>query len=305
MWGKRNNHQRFKCLQCGKLFLWKNPGASKNQKLKLFRKWIMNRSTINEIVKLSGWSLSTLRKNFKSFIDHPPSSKIYYHSECHLIIDGSYFKNNFCLLNYYDTEIKRLQYFRTAEHENYLDYLIDLDYLKQVGLNVVSITSDGQLGLIKAVKQIFPKAVHQRCIIHVQRMSLIYLTQRPKTEAGKNLRILVRNLHLIKTTNEKELWIKLFEDWCQKHEEFLKEKSWSISGKSWYTHKLLRRTRSLIKNSLPNLFHYLENSKIHKSTNALETQFSFLKNNLRIHRGLNEQHRKNFVLWYLFFKNND
>ncbi|MBU3905605.1 transposase, partial [Patescibacteria group bacterium] len=71
-----------------------------------------------------------------------------------------------------------------------------------------------------------------------------------------------------------------------------------------YTHKLLRRTRSLIKNALPNIFHYLDNPETPKSSNGLECRFSYLKNNLNIHRGLSRKNRRNFILWYNYFKYN-
>ncbi|MEA3464371.1 MAG: transposase, partial [Patescibacteria group bacterium] len=65
-----------------------------------------------------------------------------------------------------------------------------------------------------------------------------------------------------------------------------------------------RRTRSLIKNALPNMFHYLDNPETPKSSNGLESRFSYLKNNLNIHRGLSRKNRRNFILWYNYFKYN-
>lgn len=221
-----------------------------------------------------------------------------------MVIDGTHFKNNFCILNYLDSNLKRLQYYRTVERENYYNYLTDLEYLKQVGIIPFSITSDGQKGLLKAVKDVFPDVVHQRCVIHIQRMGLIFLTRNPKTDAGITLRYWIKKLHKIDNHDKKDFWISQFEGWCRKYDSFLREKSESLSGRKWYTHKLLRRTRSLIKNALPNMFHYLDNPYIPKSTNCLETRFSYLKNNLKIHRGLSKKNRKNFILWYNYFKNN-
>lgn len=301
-WGIRNNKQRFLCKNCGKLFIWKNKGASKNQKLKLFRKWVIGKYTLKELSKESKRSIDTLRILFKKFLDNPPSPKLKPNSKCHLTIDGTYFKNDFCIVNYYDTGLKYLQYYRIVERENYCDYLDDLEFLKQVGLNVLSITSDGQKGLIKAVSDVFPGTIHQRCIIHIQRMSLTYLTRNPKTEAGITLRCLIKELHKINDHEQRDYWIYQFKSWCEKYNDFLKEKSESPSGRKWYTHKLLRRTRSLIKNALPNMFHYLDNPSIPKSTNGLESSFSYLKNNLKIHRGLSERNRKNFLIWYNYFK---
>lgn len=301
-WGYQNNKQRYFCKECNKLFIWKNVGASKNQKLKLFRKWIIEKQTIKELSKKIGKSVDTLRIIFKKFLNYSPLPKPQPNSNCHLTIDGTHFKNNFCVLIYYDSQLKKRQYFRIVDRECWYNYMTDLEYLKQIGLKVVSITSDGQKGLIKAVKDVFPEAIHQRCIIHIQRMALIYLTRNPKTEAGITLRYWIRKLHLIETHDLKNNWIIQFDGWCKKYELFLKERSMSFSGRRWYTHKLLRRTRSLVKNALPNMFHYLDNSNIQKSTNGLETQFSYLKNILKIHRGLNKVNRENFVRWYYFFK---
>lgn len=203
-----------------------------------------------------------------------------------------------------DNDLKYLQFYSVVQRENYDNYVIDLRPLKQSGLNIISITSDGQKGLIKAINEVFPNTIHQRCVIHIQRMSLIYLTRFPKTEAGITLRYWVRKLPEIDSHEKRDFWIRQFEGWRRKYDSFLKEKSESLSGRKWYTHKLLRRTRSLIKNALPNMFYYLDNPGIPKSTNSLESRFSYLKNNINIHRGLSKKNRKNFILWYNYFKYN-
>ena len=287
------------------MFYWTNSGSSKNQKLKLFKKWIIGKATLNELTHETGKSVSTLQRIFKNFMDYPPLPKPVSNIDCHLTIDGTYFKNNFCVLVYYDNQLKKRQYFRVVDQECWYNYMTDLEYLKQVGLNVTSVTSDGQRGLIKAVRDVFPCAIHQRCLVHVQRMSLAYLTRFPKTEAGVTLRYWVKQLHSVKNQEQKYFWITQFEGWRQKYDSFLKEKSISFSGRKWYTHKLLRKTRSLIKNALPNMFHYLDNSSIQKSSNGLESQFSYLKNTLKIHRGLSKENRENFIRWYYYFKGQD
>lgn len=259
---------------------------------------------MKELSKESGKSIKTLQRLFEKYLDNPPRFKPRINDKCHLVIDGTYFKNNFCVLHYFDNDLNHLQYFRIVERENYYDYLTDLEFLKQLGLTIISITSDGQKGLIKAINDVYPNVIHQRCIIHIRRMSLAYLTRFPKTEAGIELRFLARILHRIKSNNDKNLWIELFNEWCDKYDGFLKEKSISLSGRKWYTHKMLRRTRSLIKNALPNTFHYLDDPGIPKSTNGLETRFSYLKNSLKIHRGLSKKNRKSFIVWYNYFKYN-
>lgn len=222
---------------------------------------------------------------------------------CHLIIDGTY-HSDFCLLNYFDNDLKHLQFYEIVRDENYRDFEMSLSLLKKAGLKVDSVTSDGERGLIMAVREVFPEARHQRCLIHVQRMSLLYLTRHPKSVAGQELRRVVLKLHEIYSHDERAAWIREFREWEYRHYEFLNERSGAFMDPKLYAHYDIRRVRSLINNTLPNLFYYLDDPKIPKSTNGLECRFSYLKNNLRIHRGLSGKHRRSFVLWYNWFKYN-
>ena len=51
------------------------------------------------------------------------------------------------------------------------------------------------------------------------------------------------------------------------------------------------------------MFHYLDDPKIPYTTNRLEAFFTHLKEKLEIHRGLRPQAKRNFIKWYLHFKN--
>ena len=66
---------------------------------------------------------------------------------------------------------------------------------------------------------------------------------------------------------------------------------------------MIRRVRRLLINAFPNMFHYLQDNQIPKSTNALESFFGHLKNNLSIHRGLTYHNRRNFIKWYMHLRN--
>ena len=66
---------------------------------------------------------------------------------------------------------------------------------------------------------------------------------------------------------------------------------------------MVRRSFIVIKKALPNMFLYLKDDKIPNSTNSLESFFGHLKGNLNIHRGLSLANRKNFLKWYLYYKN--
>ena len=260
--------------------------------------------TLKDIARQKKCSVSTVQRLFREYLDKPPTPQIRPNDNCHLIIDGTY-HSDFCLLNYFDADLKYLQYYEIVKKENYRDFELGLRLLKTAGPNIVSVTSDGEKELIMAIRETIPAAHHQRCLIHVQRMSLLYLTQFPKYPAGRELRLIIRDLHRITNHDERAEWVRRFRAWEADWDEFLSERSAAWSGAKLHTHYDIRRVRSLINNTLPNLFHYLYDPKIPKSTNGLECRFSYLKNNLRIHRGLSRAHRKSFLLWYNWFKYND
>ena len=64
-------------------------------------------------------------------------------------------------------------------------------------------------------------------------------------------------------------------------------------GTSSYTHDKLRKAYFHIWRALPDMFSFIDNPRIPKSTNALESFFGHLKDNLRLHRGLSLEHHKN------------
>lgn len=176
--------------------------------------------------------------------------------------------------------------------------------LKAAGLIIASITSDGHKQLILAIKEVYPGMIHQRCVVHVQRMGLNYLTRFPKSNAGRELRIIIKDLHKISDHEERKNWVNRFNKWEFDNYEFIHKKKKDYIGSHLYAHHDIRKSRSVIKNALPNLFYYLDDSKIPKSTNALECRFSYFKNNLRVHRGLSKINRRNFILWYNWLKYN-
>lgn len=111
-------------------------------------------------------------------------------------------------------------------------------------------------------------------------------------------------ISLIKTHNDKIEWINRFNEWFILNESYIKEKAFSSkTGRWWYRHKDLRRAAIMIKKAIPNMFHFLDDSSIQRSTNSIESFFGHLKDTISIHRGLSKTNRKAFILWYLHFKN--
>lgn len=205
---------------------------------------------------------------------------------------------------YQDDLLSYTQLFRFSDAERFSEIVEDLNNLKKLGLQINSITTDGHKATLKAIKKVMPDVLVQRCLVHIQRMCLLWLTANPTYEAGKELRSLTGYIHQIKTHNDKLYFINQLKQWELKYKVFLNEKSYKPeTERYWYKHKLIRRSFLTIKRALPNMFWYLDNDKIPKTTNGIESYFGHLKNHLDLHRGLTKEHRINFIKWYIYFNN--
>lgn len=303
-WGKQQNKQRFKCKNCGLLFTSRNDGVKNSNRFIWFEEWVAGRQTFIQISKQSGYSERTLKRIFYDYLQRPPVLKFNSNYRVNLLIDGTYFSNNLCLIVYRDNTVKYTQLYRITDGEWYEEIREDLANIQSMGVVIESVTSDGHRAILKAVRKQCKETILQRCLVHIQRISRIWLSSRPKSEAGISLRHIVSKLHTIENREQWGYWIVSLIQWHNQHYAFLNEKSFNpYTQRLWYKHKFIRRSFTTIKRALPDMFHYLDNPRIPKSTNGLESFFGHLKSHLTVHRGLSKEHRKNFIKWYLFFRN--
>lgn len=303
-WGTRSGHQRFKCKNCGILFTRNDPVQRIENRFVWFRKWILERQTFKTLSRDSGLSIDTLQRTFYQYLEQFPTVQIIKRANVHLRIDATYF-DQFCMMCYQDHDDGYTQLIRFTDGEHYTEIKEDFDNLIKLGVQIESITTDGHKSILKAIKTALPDVIMQRCLVHIQRMCMIWLTRLPKHIAGVELRHLVLLLLKIKTDNDKLYWIAELEQWYQRHKDYLKEKTYNEdTGRYWYKHRLIRRSYYTIKRALPNMFHYLSNPKIPATTNGIEGFFSHLKNHLDLHRGLTMKHRIAFIKWYVYLSNN-
>lgn len=305
-WGKQQGKQRYKCKSCGIFFTSINQGVSLHNRFKWFKDWVLGRQTILQISHQSGYSPRTLQSYFDLYLSKRPVFHIKPSEKVNLLIDGTYFANKLCLVLYRDNHIKFTQLYRITDGEWYDEIKEDLTNLISLGLQIESITCDGHKSVLKAIRSADKTIVVQRCVVHIQRMCRIWLTSRPQSLAGLELLAVINKIHLIETTHQWGYWVVELINWNEKHKEFIGEKSFNPeTGRYWYKHKMVRRSFVVIKRALPNMFHYLNNPRIPKSTNGLESFFGHLKGHLEIHRGLTQKHFKAYIQWYLWLKNQE
>ena len=251
---------------------------------------------------MSNRSISRL---FKRYLKQAPQITIKSKGPVHLLIDGTYLPNGLCLILYYDHDIRYIQLYRTSSQEKFREIYQDLKALKSLGVQVYSVTCDGHKSILKAVAKAYPDAVIQRCVVHVKRQCRAYLSSKPQLVASKELLYISNQITTVKTPDQCSLWLLQLHNWHQIHRNTLMEESYnSLKNDYWYTHKGLHRSYTLIINALPHLFTYINDPQIPATTNRLESFFKHLKEKLLLHSGLRLEAKRNFIKWYLHFKNN-
>ena len=103
------------------------------------------------------------------------------------MIDSTYFNNKVCLVLYRDNNIKPTQLYRLTDGEWFDEICEDLENLLSLGIKIENITCDGLSNIIKAVRKACLETIIQRCVVHIQRECLIWLTRNPQSQAGKDL----------------------------------------------------------------------------------------------------------------------
>jgi len=265
---------------------------------------VIERLTYRYLSLEIGCSKRTLQRRFKVYLSQAPLFQIRRNRDCYLVIDGTYFKGDWCLVLYYDTHIRYCQMYRFTDRERHGQIAEDLKNIQRLGIEIRAVTCDGSKAILKAVGLACGGTIIQRCLVHIQRESNTWLRKKPINERSIQLKQIVNLLFKIKTLNDKLAWITDFNAWYETNKDYINEKKVNEpSGQWWYRHRNLRRTAVMIKRALPNMFHFLDNPAIPKSTNNIESFFGHLKDTLSIHRGLSYQHRKAFIQWYLHFKN--
>ncbi len=264
---------------------------------------MLHKDTFDVLAEESGYSKSKLQRIFRAYLSSPPTFVIQQKLRLYLIIDGTYFTEGLCLILYYDSKLKYSLLYRFSSNEFYREIKEDLENLRKLGIDIAAVTCDGKKAILKAVEKVYPAATIQRCRVHVQRMVRLWLTRRPRLQASKELRYLIGLLHHIRGIVEQHMWIIAFEQWYKRHQPLIEEKVLhKATGRWWYKHRQLRGSAIMVKKALANMFHFIGDKDIPKSTNALDSYFGHLKLNLNVHRGLSKQHRQAFILWYLHLK---
>ena len=225
-----------------------------------------------------------------------------------LIIDGFVLEEGtVLLLARTKTNVVSWKFVKRETYDNWKTFFEQLSGHPDV------IVCDGQKGMLKAINEVFPRVIIQRCQFHILQRTRILLTQNPETEAAIQFNKIIKTIPKIKTRNQFKYFLEEYLNWRSQYDIYLKEKTYyefdtefiyknfSKGKRKWfYTHKRLRGAVYQIKKALPNLTSYLNNKNIPNTTNLVEGGISsHLKLLLRLHRGLPINKRKYLVAYFL------
>jgi len=283
------------CYNCNKSFHWSNVINKHKQEQKWFQLWIKEGYSVRQISYISKHSHSKLKRIINHWLNNPPTpDNSSLQSYKHLIFDGTFLhrpNSIVTLMNADDYSIIAGQY---GVRENSIPQLLCFfKPLKEQGLNPISCTVDGNPQVIKVLQQLWPNIMIQRCLVHIQRQGLMWCRRNPKRTDAKYLRKLFLQVTYIYSYKERDVLLSDLRVWEQRFSSSLAskpEKGKVISD--------IKRARSMLLKAIPNMFHYLNNPSIPKSTNGLEGYFSRLKAQYRQHRGLAPKKRNNYFKWY-------
>ena len=297
-WGKTNaGKQRWRCNICQKSGVRMRLDTVRASHQNLFVSWLTGTHTLEDFALSRKISRQTIHEWFSPLWVNPPIPTPVALDRGILIVDAISLRGRQDVVLIGRT-LGKVVFWSFALHENYSSWK---DFFLSIPIPAV-VVCDGRRGLLQALREVFPQAYVQRCVIYIVRYALSLLTQKPKYKAGIDLRFLVKSILTIRTRRQKRRWRRAFMKWCKKYQAFLFERTYGETKKRswWYTHRKLRTVRSLILHALPHMFTYIGHMYIPRTTNHVEGGINTrAKELLERHRGLPLKKQQIMMAYYL------
>jgi transposase-like protein len=279
--------------------VWKNSGVQEANERIWFQRWIWEGYAVRQLSTMSGHSSTWLyRRIDRALLADPPRNRQGIQHCQRAILDGIFFNRPKTLLVLMDAEGNRVVEGTYPVSERSLPQVIAfLSQLKEHGLSLKTCTVDGNPRLEQALHLLWPHLQIQRCVVHVQRQGLMWCRHSPQRPDARILRTLFRKVTRIATPEERDRFLAEVAAWEHRYGSLI-----APSPNRGWVFRDLKRARSMLLHALPNLFHYVDDPRIPKSTNGLEGYFSHLRRHYRTHRGLHPSKRSAFFRWYLYYR---
>ena len=209
-----------------------------------------------------------------------------------LLIDATFFGREYGFLVFHDCQ--KVIYFKEVRTESVKDFREGLIALKSANYRICSITIDGRRGYINNIRKLLGNVPIQMCLFHQKAIIRRYITDRPRSECGKDLKELMQLL--CKPESHQE-FINQFYRLKDQYHYFLNQRN----ELGHYKYSTLKSAFRSIDSNMLYLFTYsdFKGLNIPPTNNHLEGMFGHLKEKIKIHRGLNKNRKKKAVRFLL------
>ncbi|USN92382.1 MAG: IS1 family transposase [Candidatus Nomurabacteria bacterium] len=279
--GKQSGRQRYGCNDCGKRFQTKQRETGLVNKL--WEEYTHQKQTLTELSnkykKSHVWVRTRLDQVKTSIPNIQPQKTV-------IVADTTFWGRHYGVCVFRSWNLRRNIWWGEVETEKVSHYHYARKLLEERGWTFIAAVVDGRRGLATVFKDI----PVQICQFHQLKTVTKYLTRKPKTEAGKEL----RKLALTLTKTNEEDFAKALTIWEEKYHNFYTEKTYVTCTNHWYyTHKNVRSAYMSLKRNLPNLFTYQKYPELNipNTTNTIDGYFASLKKKIAQHHGLRRDRR--------------
>lgn len=209
-----------------------------------------------------------------------------------LQIDATFFGREYGFLVFHDCQ--KVIYFKEIKTESVKHFREGIRALKAAKYRIQSVTIDGRRGYVNNIRKLLGNIPIQMCLFHQKAIVRRYITDRPRSQCGRELKEL---MHLLCKSEFQQEFIDKFYFLKTKYHGFLHQRN----GLGDYKHQALRSAIKSIDSNMLYLFTYtdLKNSNIPPTINHLEGLFGHLKERIKIHRGLDKNRKKKAVRFLL------
>ena len=273
----------------------------------MFGEYVLKGRTYVSLAQQSGISPRKLELAFHHFLDQVPPPLVLplpAKEFQYLIYDGLWFGKKFCLMTYriYQDPFIIATSIRKTERSTQIAQ--DLKQITKLGYQLDGLVSDGGTGVVTAAKKVFPFKPHQTCLAHVHRQATLGLGRRTKDYRLQRLQQLAHHLFLIESKAALTWWVGEVKIWAKLNGDYLNEYTHDNQRhRWWFTHPRARSTLRILLAAQDTSFTFLNHPLMPKTTNGIEGIFSNLRTKWQIHRGLKRKRWANFLLWFVYFRN--
>ena len=249
----------------------------------MWNEYVWKKQNLKQLAKEFGHSSKWVRQKLDTQISE---RKIVTPQATVFIADTTFFGRAYGVCVFRSPHLKKNLWWTEVNKEVMATYYYGRRILEEKGWVFTSAVVDGRRGMTTVFKDI----PVQICQFHQMKNITKYLTRRPETLAGQELRSIMFKL---KESTETE-FTKLLADWYARWADFINEKTYLTGTKHWYyTHKKVYSAYHSFRRNLPYLFTYQKYPELNipNTTNSLDGYFASLKSKVSIHRGLRQDRR--------------